>query len=195
VLVPPCCAGLYSRRSVLRVLTLAGAGAVARPVLGVGAEQRRVVDVHSHFWSREYLESLRASSDIDTSTGDDGNVRIHYPGNTTIIVRGHYDLDYREQVLDEHGVDMQVLSFSNPGTHVQAPARAVAGAKLINDAFAGVIAERPKRFRALATLPLNDPRASAEELERAVRELGFPGATSSVPCCTFIPPTPLRRKA
>jgi aminocarboxymuconate-semialdehyde decarboxylase len=71
---------------------------------------------------------------------------------------------------------MQVLSFSNPGTHIQPPRRAVSGAKTFNDALASVVAERPKRFRALATLPLNDPKASAGELERAVKELGFPGA-------------------
>ena len=156
------------------MLALAGAGALSNVL--PGAERRRVVDIHSHFWSLEYLDSLRASSDIDTSTGADGNVRIHYPGNTTVIVRGHYDLDYREKVLDEHGIDMQVLSFSNPGTHVQRPARAVAGARLVNDSLAAAVAERPTRFRALATLPLNDPLASAAELERAVVELGLPGA-------------------
>jgi len=170
----PYCLRLHSRRSALRLLALAGAGALSRP--SFGAEPRRVVDFHSHFWSREYLDSLRASADIDTSTGDDGNVRIHYPGNTTIIVRGHFDLDYREQVLDEHGIDMQVLSFSNPGTHVQPPAQAEVGARLINNALAAVVTERPHRFRALATLPLNDANASARELERAVRELGFRGA-------------------
>ena len=156
------------------MLALAGAGTLAQ--VAPAAERRRVVDVHSHFWSLEYLDSLRASSDIDTSSGADGNVRIHYPGNTSTVVRGHYDLDYREQVLDEVGIDMQVLSFSNPGTHVQPPERAVAGAKLINDSLAAAVAERPQRFRALATLPLNDPGASASELERAVLTLGFPGA-------------------
>ena len=169
-----CCGELHSRRSMLRLLALGGASVLAPPV--AASSRRRIIDFHSHFWSREYLESLQRSKVIDTTTGKDGNVRIHYPGNTTIIVRGHLDLDYREQVLDEHGVDMQVLSFSNPGTHVQPPPQAVAGAKLINDAFATVVDERGKRFRALATLPLNAPEASAKELERAVRELGFPGA-------------------
>jgi len=165
---------LHSRRRALKVLALGAAGALSRP--SFSADAGRVVDFHSHFWSRAYLDSLRASADIDTTTGADGNVRIHYPGNTTIIVRGHFDLDYREQVLDEHGIDMQVLSFSNPGTHVQPPAQAVAGARLINDSLAAVVMERPQRFRALATLPLNDGKASASELERAVRKLGFQGA-------------------
>jgi hypothetical protein len=102
-----------SRRRFLRLLALAGAGTLSRPALAL--ERHRVVDFHSHFWSRDYLDRLRASSDIEMSTGSEGNLRIHYPGNTTVLVRGHFDLDYREQVLDEHGVAMQVLSFSNPG--------------------------------------------------------------------------------
>jgi aminocarboxymuconate-semialdehyde decarboxylase len=49
-------------------------------------------------------------------------------------------------------------------------------ARLVNDAFAGIVADRAPRFRALATLPLNDPRASVTELRRAVEELRLPGA-------------------
>src|SRR6185436_7257285 len=44
------------------------------------------------------------------------------------------------------------------------------------DAFAKIIAERGPRFAALATLPLNDPKASVKELRRAMDELKLPGA-------------------
>jgi aminocarboxymuconate-semialdehyde decarboxylase len=92
-----------------------------------------------------------------------------------VIAREHTDLDFREQVLDRHGVDMQVLTFPNPGTHVLPPGQAVAGAKLINDALATAVTRRSRRFAALGTLPLNDPAASMEELGRVVQELGFRG--------------------
>ena len=46
----------------------------------------------------------------------------------------------------------------------------------MNDAFAAIVRERRGRFSALATLPLNDPAASTLELERAVAQLGLPGA-------------------
>jgi len=49
-------------------------------------------------------------------------------------------------------------------------------ARITNDAFARVHAERPQRFVPLATLPLCDPKASAAELERAMDQLGMPGA-------------------
>jgi aminocarboxymuconate-semialdehyde decarboxylase len=71
---------------------------------------------------------------------------------------------------------MQVITLTTPGTHIEEPARAAALARLVNDAFARVVAERGSRFTALATLPLNDPTASVIEFERATTELGFRGA-------------------
>jgi aminocarboxymuconate-semialdehyde decarboxylase len=91
-------------------------------------------------------------------------------------VPGHRDIAYRETVLDEHGVDKQVLTFTTPGTQVETPDRAVHLARLVNDALADIVATRGRRFTALATLPLNDPSASVAELERACTTLGFPGA-------------------
>ena len=47
------------------------------------------------------------------------------PGDYNILVPGHRDIDYREQVLIEHGVDTQVLTFTTPGVHVESPASGV----------------------------------------------------------------------
>jgi aminocarboxymuconate-semialdehyde decarboxylase len=91
-------------------------------------------------------------------------------------VRGHRDIDYREQVLKEQGIDTQVITLTTPGTHVEAPATAVRLAKLVNDAFARVVADKKGRFAALATLPLCDPAASVAELRRAMEQLHFRGA-------------------
>jgi aminocarboxymuconate-semialdehyde decarboxylase len=73
-------------------------------------------------------------------------------------------------------VTTQVLTFTTPGVHVERPDVAVRLAREVNDAFARVIRERAGRFTALATLPLNDPPASVAELERAMKDLGLPGA-------------------
>jgi aminocarboxymuconate-semialdehyde decarboxylase len=58
---------------------------------------------------------------------------------------------------------------------VEEPKRAVELARITNNALARIFTERPQQFSALATLPLNDPAASARELERAFG-LGFRGA-------------------
>jgi aminocarboxymuconate-semialdehyde decarboxylase len=91
-------------------------------------------------------------------------------------VPGHRDIDYRQEVIEREGVDTQVITLTTPGTHVESPERAVRLAALVNDAFARVVADRTPRFAALATLPLNDPRAAAAELRRAVEQLGMRGA-------------------
>lgn len=137
----------------------------------------RIIDVHNHYYPPEYIEALRAGPSAVRLTADiDGNPCLHYPGDYNVAVRGHRDIAYRDNVLDDEGVDTQVLSLTTPGTHVEEPARAVELARLVNDAFADVVRRYPGRFAALATLPLNDPAASADELERAVRDLGLPGA-------------------
>ena len=79
-------------------------------------------------------------------------------------------------MLEKEGVDTQVITFTSPGTHVEDPATAVTFARMVNDAFAEIVRARAPRFSALATLPLNDPAASVTELNRAMTELGFPGA-------------------
>ena len=137
----------------------------------------RIVDFHNHYYPPEYVEALRTSRSAVRVTYDaDGNPCVHYPGDYNILVPGHRDIDYREQVLKEHGVDTQLVTFTTPGVHVEPPMTSYALAREINNAFARVVREKNARFAALATLPLNDPAASVVELERAMKDLGLPGA-------------------
>jgi aminocarboxymuconate-semialdehyde decarboxylase len=136
-----------------------------------------IIDFHNHFYPPAYLDALRSgSSAVDVAIDDDGNPRIYYPGDYNIAVPGHRDIDYREQVLIEQGVDTQVLTLTTPGTHVETVATAARFAALVNDAFAEIVNAKRGRFTALATLPLNDPAASVAELRRACGQLGFRGA-------------------
>jgi aminocarboxymuconate-semialdehyde decarboxylase len=137
----------------------------------------KIVDVHNHYYPPEYLNALRAGpSDVTITEDDEGNPVLHYPGDYNVAVRGHRDLAYRADVLEQEGVDTQVITLTTPGTHVEKPARAIELARLVNDAFAEGVSTYKGRFAALATLPLNDAEASARELQRAMRELQLPGA-------------------
>ncbi|HEV3455094.1 MAG TPA: amidohydrolase family protein [Thermoanaerobaculia bacterium] len=136
-----------------------------------------VIDFHNHYYPPAYLEALRSGdTNVRVTMDAEGSPRLHYPGDYNIVVRGHRDIDYREEVLQELGVDTQVLSLTTPGTHVESKATAARLASLVNDAFAAVVRDKRGRFAALATLPLNDPEAAVRELVRARTELGFPGA-------------------
>ena len=135
------------------------------------------IDVHNHYYPPAYLDALRSgATNVRLTIDAEGNPRLHYPGDYNIAVRGHRDLDYREAVLAQYGVDIQVLSLTTPGTHVEAPAAAARLASLVNDAFATAVSDGRGRFAALATLPLNDPAEAVRELERACTQLGLPGA-------------------
>ena len=136
----------------------------------------KIIDFHNHYYPPEYIEALRsADSSVSVTVDSQGNPVLHSPGDSNIAVRGHRDIEFRQSVLDEADVDMQVLTLTSPGVHVHPPERSVAYARGVNDALATIVQERGSRFTALATLPLNDPAASVAELERARTELGLRG--------------------
>src|SRR5262245_60628556 len=115
----------------------------------------RVIDFHNHFYPPEYIDALRSGqSRVTVTIDEEGNPRLHYPGDYNIAVRGHRDIEYREQVVAEHNVDLQILSLTTPGTHVEEPQKAVSLATMVNDAFAKIAGAR-KRFAGIATLPLS----------------------------------------
>ncbi len=87
--------------------------------------------------------------------------------------------NFRLPEMDANGVAVQVLSISTPGVQWLPPSetkRAVLQAAKFNDAMAEVVHAHPARFKAFATLPMQDPEAAAKELERCVAQLGFVGA-------------------
>ncbi|HLW52647.1 MAG TPA: amidohydrolase family protein [Candidatus Angelobacter sp.] len=136
-----------------------------------------VIDFHDHYYPPEYIKAIEQRASAVRITYDaERNPCLHYPGDYNIAVRGHRDIDYREQVLKKAGVDTQVITLTTPGTHIEEPKTAVRLAQLVNDAFARVVADKKGRFAALATLPLCDPDASVTELRRAMNDLGFRGA-------------------
>jgi predicted TIM-barrel fold metal-dependent hydrolase len=82
----------------------------------------------------------------------------------------------RLALMDEQGVDVQVLSLTTPGLHNLAAGPAVELASQVNDLIAEACTRHPDRFQGFAALPTSNPDAAPRELERAVRELGLKGA-------------------
>ena len=135
-----------------------------------------IIDVHNHYYPPAFIDALRTgTSGLSVRDDADGNPVLYSPGDANIAVPGHRDIAYREEVLAKEGVDRQLISLTCPGTLLENPGRSASLAQLVNDALAEVMATRGKRFTALATLPLNDPKASVSEFER-VRAMGFKGA-------------------
>jgi predicted TIM-barrel fold metal-dependent hydrolase len=83
--------------------------------------------------------------------------------------------EQRLRVMDEAGIDMQVLSVTAPGSQQVPAGHAVDLSGALNDRCAEAVAAHPDRFNALATLPTQDPAAAIVEAKRAITELGFCG--------------------
>jgi uncharacterized protein len=82
----------------------------------------------------------------------------------------------RIAAMDDGGVDLAVLSLAAPGVEQLDGPEAVGLARGSNDELAAATARFPDRLAGFATLPISAPEQAADELERAVRQLGFPGA-------------------
>jgi len=81
----------------------------------------------------------------------------------------------RLAAMDEGGIAMAVLSNWSPGVQIFGAEEGTELAALSNDRAAEAVAARPDRYAALATIAPQDPRAAAQEVERAMTSLNMNG--------------------
>ena len=84
--------------------------------------------------------------------------------------------ELRLREMDEAGIDVQVLSHGAPSTQRLSGEVAINLARDANDRLYEATKRHPDRFAGFAALPTAEPVAAADELERAVTQLGFKGA-------------------
>jgi len=87
------------------------------------------------------------------------------------------DLDQRFKVMDKHGDYVQVLTLSSPPIEAfGSPKETPELARLANDGMAELVTKHPDRFPGfVASLPMNNPEAAVEEIDRAIMKLGATG--------------------
>lgn len=83
----------------------------------------------------------------------------------------------RIEAMEQAGITLQVLSVIGGGAELLDGEDGVRFARDYNDRLAAAAQQNPDRFAAFAHLPMKDPAAAADELERCVRQLGFRGAS------------------
>ncbi|KAH8798544.1 amidohydrolase-like protein 2 [Xylogone sp. PMI_703] len=97
------------------------------------------------------------------------------------------ELSLRDQLLDIHqdrlrrmdskGVEFMILSLLAPGPQgIANVEEAEANARTVNDYLSHQVSLNPKRFGAFASLSMHRPQQAAQELTRAVKDLGLLGA-------------------
>lgn len=147
-----------------------------------GIESAKVIDVHAHV---RLNSTTGAAGRHGPEFGEDEDGTPWYRvGNYKLIGVRHTaspftDPELRITRMDRDAIDFQVLSPS-PLTyfhHIEA-GEAIAFCRRHNDACAELLKNYPQRLGGLAALPMQDPAAASEELERAVTELGLWGAAT-----------------
>lgn len=127
----------------------------------------KLIAVEEHFLTREVRNEWKKNSDKDDPTyklhfGEIEN-RLEDIGNS------------RLQLMDETGIDVQVLSLTNPSLH-NLGTESINLAIQTNDYVSEIIKKTPHRFQGFAALPMFTPKEAAKELERSVKNLGLKGA-------------------
>lgn len=142
-----------------------------------------IVDFEAHFYTKEYVKTLLKNEDHPKYKKDE-TTSTYWLWYTPHVQEPHTEqllerlLDVNEKrIKDMHdaGVKMQVLSLSAPGCEQFDASIGKKLARKVNDELASVIERKPDRFVGLAALAPQDPGEAADELERAVKELGLRG--------------------
>ena len=127
----------------------------------------KLIGIEEHFLNAEVRDAWNAMG-LDAT---DPSVAIHSGAIESRLLDLAED---RLALMDETGLDVQVLSLTTPALHDLGP-DSVDMARRANDAMAAAVARHPTRFQAFATLPVAMPEEAALELDRCVRTLGFQG--------------------
>lgn len=140
----------------------------------------RTIDIHAHAVLEETFGTA-GEHGPELTTAEDGRPLFRVGGYKLHGVRyqgsAFMDVDLRIEAMDRAGIDFQVLS-PNPLTyfHFVDPESALSFCRRHNDALAQLVKRYPNRLAGFAALPMQDPAMAAQELTRAVTELGLWGA-------------------
>jgi uncharacterized protein len=128
----------------------------------------KLIGIEEHFVTADIRDAWSASAIGQEGTGgfDPGKIEERLD-----------DLGERRLALmDESGIDVQVLSVTTPALHNVEPEESIVLARRTNDLVAATVAKCPTRFQGFVTLPTAAPEEAVTELERGVTRLGLIGS-------------------
>jgi len=128
----------------------------------------RTIAIEEHFLATGFREVMMRNA---PSQRGDSNAAYMAERQAKLVDLG----TTRLRDMDAGDIDLQVISHTAAVMGSPPAEESVRLAQQANDQLATSVAAHPTRFAGFATLPMTYPEAAADELERAVRSLGFKG--------------------
>jgi aminocarboxymuconate-semialdehyde decarboxylase len=134
-------------------------------------------DLHTHYYPKSYFDKIRElPSDFTFDTDPTGRTIIKLRGARFFgITPPMTDPEARLEAMDRVGIDVEVLSLSTPNVYFASASHQPLIARMVNDAYAELMAKYPRRFKGFASIPMDSPDDALEELDRALGELRMQG--------------------
>jgi len=130
------------------------------------------IDVHTHCLTQEWFDLLKKHGAPRYSVKEvKGGLRaIHLEGAPFMTpVPAMFDYDLRIQAMNEHGVDVSILSLTCPNVYWGGAEISLLAAEVMNDDMAQAKTAYAGRIEFLASLPWQYPEVATAELDRACR--------------------------
>jgi aminocarboxymuconate-semialdehyde decarboxylase len=150
------------------------------------------IDVHFHVAPAPFMEAVRRGTfaeavEVEARDGRD-YLRWHPPAGVVVEPDTPLRADLHDERLIVEGLNRRKLDAAAIGPpptmflYWTPPELGERIARTMNDAIAGLVRAHPDRFFGLGTLPMQDGKRAAQELERVVTRLGFRG----IELCTHV---------
>lgn len=134
-----------------------------------------LITLEEHFTDRRIMSENAKYNKPRELTKEEKEVQEFF-GAHTFVGNDLTDTDgKRLRHMDEQNVAMQILSYTSPVSDQVPEGEAIRICREANNILSETVNRHPDRFRAMATLPMANPTAAAEELERTVKDLHFVG--------------------
>jgi predicted TIM-barrel fold metal-dependent hydrolase len=148
-----------------------------------GGTEMKKIDFEAHFVTDEWVDALYKNKGYPRLVEDKtaGTRRMYFTADAAepfsdLLLDRLLDIEEeRLRIMDEAGIDVQVLTLTAPGVESLEPEMGTALANSSNNKLAEIIQKYPDRFTGYAALAPKKPQDAANELERAVKELGLKG--------------------
>ena len=140
-----------------------------------------IIDFQAHIFPPSYLDEMKRLDGAVILEEPDPYSGMSYFYDKKLKCRINtatfqgQNIERRLEHMDRLGVDVHVLTIPAPGADRFEGDGAIKIAQVANDAIAGIARRHPKRFIGFFTLPTCNVKASLDELERSVNELGLKG--------------------